>query len=79
MDDESLEQQIAKVKARNRELTVHRDKLAANLEANNQRAAYLSHLYDKNERLEQEIAAMEGRPRDEEDDDGEDPPEPPRD
>lgn len=80
MSDELFDQEIAKVQARNRELASYLDTLASQAEADNRRAAYLSHLYDENERLEREIAALEGRPNHDEADpySTEAPPEPPK-
>jgi hypothetical protein len=77
MGDNSLEQEITKAQARNRELGARHKQLRSKFEENQRRAAYLSHLYDQNERLEREIAEMEGRHHD--DDDSHQEPMPPED
>jgi len=77
MNDDSLEQEIAKAQARNRELAAHRDKLRAKFESDQRRAARLSHVYEQQRSLEREIAALEGRPYRDEDEPGEGYPGPP--
>jgi hypothetical protein len=76
--DGSLDDEIAKAQARNRELAAYRDALRDKNKLQNQRSAYLSDLYEQQRRLEREIAGLEGRPyRSEEESEWEDPPEPP--
>jgi chromosome segregation ATPase len=77
MADESFEDEIAKVEARNRELTAHRDKLRAKLQGDRSRDARISRAHDRQRELEREIAQMEGRPYHDEDDPYAEPPEPP--
>ncbi|MDB6065823.1 MAG: hypothetical protein JWR26_2031 [Pedosphaera sp.] len=75
MNDESFEQEIAKLDAEVGQLTVKHDKLRRKYEAEQVQMARYSRLVDRKERLEREIAAMEGRRN--EDGGDEDCPDPP--
>lgn len=75
-----LDEEIAKEQARSRELAPRHRELSEKIQAQESRAAYYQHLVQKNNRMEREIAAMEGRPYYDPDDpyaERPDPPDPP--
>jgi hypothetical protein len=62
--DELFEAEIQKREARVHELALKYNELRRKYEADQVQMARLSHLIEEEERLERDIAAMEGRPYD---------------
>jgi hypothetical protein len=85
MDNESFEKEIAKAEATYRGLAAYRDELVAQREtlakqseADHQQDAHLARIYDKQKRVERQIAKLEAQPyREEEDEEEYEIPEPP--
>jgi Tfp pilus assembly protein PilO len=80
MEHDTIDQEIRQAQSRVSQLATRRDELREKFEAQQRRAAWLSHYSEQERKLEQEIASLEGRPyRDENNPDYEypEPPEPP--
>jgi hypothetical protein len=78
--NEPSDDEIQNLAARNRELAARLENLQLKRAAEERTNAYYFHLIEDNERMEREIARLEGRPYRDSDDDGadyRDPPEPP--